>query len=124
MELEAKKGILLSIIAATEKDFVIDHLITVAWQLEIDPGKSILQKEGKKPLPPKMPKKKSIIIHGQEYRSLRFACLEIWGMEDKDYNKISRQVKEGVDIHDLLAPRREPERKRLPADKMGIAITN
>ena len=120
MDLEAKKNILLSIVAATDQEEVIDHLITIAWAKEIEPEKTIVQLEGEEPSKPSKPRKK-ITVHGQEYRSLRYACLEVWGLSESEYNRVNRQYhREGIDIHDLLAPRREPERRRLSTDTNGV----
>jgi hypothetical protein len=109
MKLDAKKNILLSIIDATEKESIIDHLITIAWAKEVEPERTLLLKEGK---PPKRTyKEREIKIHGQTYSSLRHACINGWGMKTTEYQKITRELqKEGVVIEDLLAPRREVDK--------------
>ena len=119
MDIEAKKSMLVSLIAATEDESIVEHLISVAWAKEIEPVRSIVQLEGKAPPRPIGPLKR-VEIHGHSYRSLRFACIKVWGMNESGYNKIHKRVRDGFDVNDLLEPRRDPERKILPTDQSGV----
>ena len=123
MDLEQKKNILLSLIDATSRDDIIEHLITTAWAMETKPKNDSLQaSEGKPPRRAYGPRKK-ITIHGQTYPSIRAACLNGYGLNEIEYKTILIELKKpGVNIEDLLLPRMQTERKQMRTDKSGVVI--